>query len=176
MSIRRGIRRGRLTLHGWMEVRTLVDSTFSSHVPHTIQIIKNVNNIQIFASVHLLLRVDHIPPPLRSKTHTQSWFWCLQGHDLNSQMSSNSSTSQCSRSQRHPTRVSLLQVFSSSFFSKEQMLLSLSCGRWKITQTLGTRVKEILPSLRTRTNEADQTLDLSRWQSCQDTSPLLSTE
>ena len=46
MSIGRGIGRGRLTLHGWMGLQTPVDSTFSSRVPHTIQIIKNVDNIQ----------------------------------------------------------------------------------------------------------------------------------
>ena len=59
MSIGRGIRRGRLTLHGWIGLRTPVDSTFSSSGPRTIQIIENVDIIQIFASVHLLLRVDH---------------------------------------------------------------------------------------------------------------------
>jgi len=59
MSIGRGIRRGRLTLHGRMGLRTLVDSTFSSCGPRTIQIIKNVNIFHFFGSVHLLLRVDH---------------------------------------------------------------------------------------------------------------------
>jgi len=59
MSIGRGIRRRRLTLHGRMGLRTPVDSTFSSRGPRTIQIIENVDIIQIFASVQLLLRVDH---------------------------------------------------------------------------------------------------------------------
>ena len=40
------------------------------------------------------------------------------------------------------------------------MLLCLSCGRWRITHTLGPRAQEILPSLRTLTNEAERTLDL----------------
>ena len=59
----------------------------------------------------------------------------------NSQRSLNSSISQPSSSQMRPTRVSLLPVFfflfSFFFFvSKEQKLLCLSCGRWRITQTL----------------------------------------
>jgi len=53
MSIGRGIRRRRLTLHGRMGLRIPVDSTFSSRGPRTIQIIENVDIIQIFASVHL---------------------------------------------------------------------------------------------------------------------------
>jgi len=59
MSIGREIRRRRLTLHGRMGLRTPVDSTFISRGPRTIQIIENVDMIQIFESVHLLLRVDH---------------------------------------------------------------------------------------------------------------------
>ena len=43
----------------WCYIRTPVDSTFSSHGVLTIQIFENVDMIQIFASVHLLLRVDH---------------------------------------------------------------------------------------------------------------------
>jgi len=46
MSIGRGIGRGRLTLHCWMGLQTPVDSTFSSRVPRTIQIIKKVDKIQ----------------------------------------------------------------------------------------------------------------------------------
>jgi len=42
-----------------MGLRTPVDGAFSSRGPRTIQIIENVDIIQIFASVHLLLRVDH---------------------------------------------------------------------------------------------------------------------
>ena len=42
-----------------MGLRTPDNSMFWSRVPRTIQIIKNVDAIQIFASVHLLLRVDH---------------------------------------------------------------------------------------------------------------------
>jgi len=42
-----------------MGLRTPENSMFWSCVPRTIQIIKNVDAIQIFASVHLLLRVDH---------------------------------------------------------------------------------------------------------------------
>jgi len=59
MSIGRGIRRRRLTLHGRMGLRTPVDSTFSSRGLRTFQIIENVDIIQIFASVHILLRVYH---------------------------------------------------------------------------------------------------------------------
>jgi len=95
----------------------------------------------------------------------------------NSQRSLNSSISRFSNSQMRPTRVSLLRVFFFLLFfpSKEQVLLSLSCGRWRITQTLGPRAQEILPSLRTLTNEAERTLDLpTRW-SRHDTSPWLST-
>jgi len=58
MSIGRGIRRRRLTLHDRMGLRTPVDSTCSSRGPRTIQIIENVDIIQIFTSDHLLLRVD----------------------------------------------------------------------------------------------------------------------
>ena len=62
------------------------------------------------------------------------------------------------------------------FFSpKEQVFLCLSCGRWRITQTLGPCAQEIVPSLRTLTNEAEQTLDLPRRRSRQGTSPWLST-
>ena len=66
-------------------------------------------------------------------------------------------------------------VFGFSFFSKEQVLLCLSCGRWRITQTLGPRARGILPSLRTLTNEDERTLDLPRRRSRQVTSPWLST-
>ena len=59
MQLRRGIRRRWLTLHCRKGLQTPVDSTFSSRGPRTIQIIENVDIIQIFASVHLLLRVDH---------------------------------------------------------------------------------------------------------------------
>ena len=62
------------------------------------------------------------------------------------------------------------------FFSKELVLLCLSCGRWRITQTLGPRAQEILPSLRTLTNEAERTLDLPTRRSRQGKSPWLSTE
>ena len=58
-TFERGIRRRWLTLHGRKGLQTPVDSTFSSCGPRTIQIIENVDIIQIFASVHLLLRVDH---------------------------------------------------------------------------------------------------------------------
>ena len=60
------------------------------------------------------------------------------------------------------------------FFPKEQVLLCLSCGRWRITQTMGPRARGILPSLRTLTNEAERTLD--RRLSRQGKSPWLSTE
>jgi len=97
---------------------------------------------------------------------------------VNSQRSLNSSISRFSSSQMRPMRVSLLRVFlfSSFFFSKEQVLLCLSCGRWRITQTLGPRAQEILPSLRTLNNEAERTLDLPRRRSRQGKSPWLSTE
>ena len=45
------------------------------------------------------------------------------------------------------------------------MLLCLRCGRWRITQTLGPRAREILPSFRTLTNEAERTLDLPKRRS-----------
>ena len=80
----------------------------------------------------------------------------------NFQRSLNSSISRFSTCQMRPTRVSLLRVFFfSSFFSKEQLLFCLSCARCRITQTLGPRAQEILPSLRTLTNQTERTLDLS---------------
>jgi len=95
----------------------------------------------------------------------------------NSQRILNSSISRFSNSQIRPTRLSLLRVFFFLlFFSKEQVLLCLSCGRWRITQTFGPRTQEILPSLRTLTNEAEQTLDLPTRRSRQGKSPWLSTE
>jgi len=96
----------------------------------------------------------------------------------NSQRSLNSSISWFSSSQMQPTRVSLLGVFFffPFFFSKEQVLLCLSRGRWRITQTLGPCAQEILPSLRTLTNEVERTLDLPRRRSRQGTYPWLSTE
>jgi len=96
----------------------------------------------------------------------------------NSQTSLNSSISRFSSSQMRPARVSLLRVFlcSSFFLSKEQVLLCLSCGMWRITQTLGPRAQEILPSLRTLTNETERTLDLPTRRSRQGKSPWLSTE
>ena len=57
---------------------------------------------------------------------------------LNSQRSINSSISRFSSSQMWTTRVSLLRVFFFLlFFSKKKVLLCLSCGRWRISQTLG---------------------------------------
>jgi len=72
-----------------------------------------------------------------------------------------------------PTRVSLLRVFFFLLFSffKRKSVLYLSSGRWRITQTLGPRAREILPSRRTLTNEAERTLDLPTRQSCQGKSP-----
>ena len=96
----------------------------------------------------------------------------------NSQRSLNSSISRFCSSQMRSTRVSLLRVFFFLLFfpSKEQVLLCLSCGRWRITQTLGPRAQEIFPSLKTFTNEAERTLDLPRRRSRQSTSPWLSME
>jgi len=96
----------------------------------------------------------------------------------NSQRSLNSSISRFSSSEMRPTRLSLLRVFFffPLFFSKEPVLLCLSCGRLRITQTLGPRARGILPSLRTLTNEAERTLDLTRRRSRQGKSPWLSTE
>jgi len=90
----------------------------------------------------------------------------------------NSSISRFSSFQMRPTRVSLLQVFlfPSFFLPKEQVLFCLSCEGWMITQTLGLRVQEILPSLETLTNESEPTLDLPRRLSRQGKSPWLSTE
>ena len=80
-----------------------------------------------------------------------------------------------------PTRVSLLRVFFFLFFfffleSTSVVLLKL----WEVEDytDLGTPCQEILPSLRTLTNdsEAERTLDLPRRRSRQGTSPWLSTE
>jgi len=100
------------------------------------------------------------------------------GHDTNSQTSLNSSISWFSSSQMRPTQVSLLRVFFFLLFflPKEQVLLCLGCGRWRITQILGPRAREILPSLRILTNEAERTLDLPRRRSRHGKSPWLSTE
>jgi len=62
------------------------------------------------------------------------------------------------------------------FLKKKQVLLYLSCGRWRITQTLGPRAQEILPSLRILTNETERTLDLPRRRNRQGKSAWLSTE
>jgi len=96
----------------------------------------------------------------------------------NSQRSLISSISRFSISQMRPTRVPLLRVFFKLLFflSKEQVLRYLSCGRWRITQTLGPRAQEILPSLRTLTNETKQILDLPTRRNRQGKSPWLSTE
>jgi len=78
-----------------------------------------------------------------------------------------------------PTRVSLLWVFFFSllfFPSKEQVLLCVSCVGWRITQTLGPRAQEILPSLRTLTNVDERTLDLPRRRDRQGATPWLSME
>ena len=114
-----------------------------------------------------LLYLPPPPPDFTSVTSTD-----------NSQRSINSSISRFSSSQMRPTRVSLLRVFlfSSFFFSKEQVLLYLSCGRWRITQALGPRDQEILPSHRTLTNEDEPTLDLPRRRRRQGKNPWLSTE
>jgi len=53
------------------------------------------------------------------------------------------------------------------------VLICLSSGRWRITQTLGPRAQEILPSLRTTTNEAKRTLDLPTRRSRQGKKPLV---
>jgi len=94
----------------------------------------------------------------------------------NSQRSLNSSISRFSSSQMRPTRVSLLRVFpfSSFFFSKEQVLFYLSCGRWRITQTLGPVSKKSYHHLRLlpmRPNELwtcphDGAARVKAWSSC----------
>jgi len=53
------------------------------------------------------------------------------------------------------------------------VLLWLSCGGWRITQTLGPRTQEILPSLRNLTNEAERTLDLPTRRNLQGQKPLV---
>ena len=79
----------------------------------------------------------------RSETRTQSWFWRLQGHDLNSQRSINSSISRFSSSQMRPTRVSLLRVFFffPSFFSFKNTSVAL-LKLWEVEDfaNLGTPV------------------------------------
>jgi len=58
--------------------------------------------------------------------------------DPNSQRSINSSMSRFSSSQMWTKRVSLLRgFFFLLFFPQKQVLLCLSCGRWRISQTLG---------------------------------------
>jgi len=130
-------------------------------IPQLLSIARNPGS-----SSHLL----YLPPLPTDHTSVAS--------TTNSQRSPNSSISWFSSSQMRPTRVSLLRVllFPSFFFPKEQVLLCLSCGRWRITQTLGPRAREILTSLRTLTNEAERTLDLLRRLSRQGKSPWLSTE
>jgi len=125
----------------------LYPKTICHVIPHLLGIARNRGSPS-----HLL----HLPPLPTDYTSVAS--------TANSQRSLNSSISRFSRSQMRPTRVSLLRVFlfSSFFSSKEQVLVYLKFGRWRITQTLGPRVQEILPSLRTLTNETERTLDLPR--------------
>jgi len=83
-----------------------------------------------------------------------------------SQMSLNLSISQLSSSQMRTTRVSLLRVF----FLLEVLLV----GCEGFHRPWDHSIQEILPSLRTLTNEAKRTLDLPRRRSRQGTSPWLS--
>ena len=86
------------------------------------------------------LALQPIPPPLRSETHTQSWFWRLQRHDLKLQEEYklfNISLQQFSNATNagvSPSGFLFLFLF---FLPKEQVLLCLSFWRWRITQTLG---------------------------------------
>ena len=95
----------------------------------------------------------------------------------NSQRSLNSSISQLSSSQMRPTRVSLLRGFFLFLFCFKRTKVTL-LKLWEVEDytDLGPRAQEILPSLRTLTNEAERTLDSPRRRSRQGKSPWLSTE
>jgi len=84
--------------------------------------------------------------------------------DLNSQRSINSSISRFSSSQMQPTRVFLLWVFFFSFlfFQKNKCCFAQVVGGGGFCKPWDPRAQEILPSLRTLTNEAERTLDLPR--------------
>ena len=96
----------------------------------------------------------------------------------NSQRSINSCISQFSKLSTADQRGCLSFGFSFFllYFFKRTSVALLSCGRWRITQTLGARARGILPSLRTLTNEAERTLDLPRRRSRHGSRPWLSTE
>jgi len=67
----------------------------------------------------------------------------------------------------------LLRVFFPFCFDKQVLLWVMGGGGFHNNWDLGSQ--EILPSLRTFTNEAERTLDLPRRRSRQGTSPWLST-
>jgi len=89
--------------HGIHTVRLLIVYTQASHCIHLVNTLLGfpmwTHCIQTVGILETYLyTLQSICPPLRSETHTQSWFWRLQGNDPNSQRSINSSKSRFSSS------------------------------------------------------------------------------